>query len=241
MVNRKLVSGLLGVVAFLFPACGSAPPSGGHQDGTPSAGPPGAKGPLPGFNLYLDAFHVMKDDPTHMIEAHHYCRKIDADRTECVLFDGPGEDARMNGVEHIISEALFDQLPAAERKSWHPHNYEILSGQLMLPNLSLSKEKAAVTKMMNSYGKTWHFTDPSNHGVPEGAPRLAWSFNADNECPESLITARDARIHRSTSDTRNDRADLLLRAHPQEGVDALAAAFPDRRPIPGVAEKMPPP
>jgi hypothetical protein len=54
-----------------------------------------------------------------------------------------------------ISEALFDTLEAEEKKSWHPHNYELLSGQLVLPSIPDVAEKAALAKKINSYGKTW--------------------------------------------------------------------------------------
>ena len=50
---------------------------------------------------------------------------------QCVLFDGNTVGARMMGVEYIISEKPYNTLPSDEKAYWHPHNYEILSGQLL--------------------------------------------------------------------------------------------------------------
>ena len=58
---------------------------------------------------------------------------MNQDFAQCALFDGNGRDARLNGVEYIISEKLFETLPHEERQYWHPHNAEILSGQLVAP------------------------------------------------------------------------------------------------------------
>jgi hypothetical protein len=60
---------------------------------------------------------------------------MNEDFAQCVLFDGNTSDARMNGIEYIISARVFNNLTAAERKYWHPHDYEILSGELIAPGL----------------------------------------------------------------------------------------------------------
>src|SRR5690606_19836976 len=78
------------------------------------------------------------------------------DFAQCVLFDGDGEGARLHGIEFIISESLFDGLPEDERRYWHPHNYEILSGQLVAPGIPAVAEMELMRGKMNSYGKTWH-------------------------------------------------------------------------------------
>jgi hypothetical protein len=65
-------------------------------------------------------------------------------------------NANLNGIEYIISEQLFETLTQEERQYWHPHNGEILSGQLVAPGISASAEKELMKGKMNSYGKTWH-------------------------------------------------------------------------------------
>jgi hypothetical protein len=54
-----------------------------------------------------------------------------------------------------LEEGKAASLPDEEKKSWHPHDYEIFSGQLMLPGVPEIAEKAALQKKMNSYGCLW--------------------------------------------------------------------------------------
>lgn len=183
--------------------------------------------PVRSFDQYLDGFHVMKDNTSLHMEAHHYCKDMNEEFTQCVLFDGNTEDANLIGIEYIVSERLFATLPDDEKQRWHPHNYEILSGQLILPGVPAPAEKAALAKKLNSYGKTWHVWDtghaghPASHDLPVGSPMLAWSYNRDGEIPAALIGARDQRMKVDTSQKRKDRADLASKAKPQMGVDAL--------------------
>ena len=144
--------------------------------------------------MYLDGSHPAKDDPAIVMESNHYCNQVNEDFTQCVLFDGNGKGARLHGVEYIISEKLYGQLPAAERMYWHPHNYEILSGELVMPGLPQAAEKAALDTKINSYGKTWHFWRTGVHGeqpdpLPYGPPHLAWSFNHDGELPAEVASS----------------------------------------------------
>lgn len=194
--------------------------------------------PLAGFDIYLVGFHPMKEHPEQQMEAHHYCHQMNEDFAQCMLFDGNSKDANMNGVEYIISEKLFGSLPTEERAFWHPHNGEILSGQLMAPGLSKAAEKALMKTKMNSYGKTWHFWHTDKQKLPLGEPMLAWSFNRDNEALPGLVEKRDERMGLDTATTRVGRRDLQPLARPQAGVDDLKGKF--NRPttdIPGVTQR----
>jgi hypothetical protein len=134
------------------------------------------------INIYLVGFHPMKNDPSHQMEAHHFCKQVNEDLRKCVLFDGNTRGANLNGIEYIISEKLFETLPQGERRFWHPHNAEILSGQLVAQAYPEIAEKEVMGGKMNSYGKTWHVC-PTDQGqkLPLGEPVLAWSFNRDGE------------------------------------------------------------
>nr|WP_233739571.1 OBAP family protein [Lysobacter sp. GX 14042]MCE7032547.1 OBAP family protein [Lysobacter sp. GX 14042] len=198
-------------------------------------------GPMAKFDVYLVGFHPMKDDPQHQMEAHHFCHQVNEDFAQCALFDGNTTAANLTGVEYIVSERLFGQLPADEREFWHPHNGEILSGQLVAPSLPEAADKALMRSKMNSYGKTWH-TWSTRHGtqpgdsMPIGPAMLAWSFNRDGEARPELLRSRDERMEMDTTERRGHRQDLVELARPQEGVDALRDAFPDATPIPGVED-----
>src|SRR3954447_22917588 len=148
--------------------------------------------PLKDFDIYVAGLHCAKHDAGMQMEAHHYCRQVNQDLLQCVLFDGNTKDANLIGIEYIVSERLFATLPVDERAYWHPHNYEILSGQLTAPGLPEIAERAFLEQLMNSYGKTWHTWHTGRHDgepgdrLPLGDAKLMWSFNRDGEADERL-------------------------------------------------------
>jgi hypothetical protein len=196
--------------------------------------------PLAKFDVYLNGFHPMKDQPGQQVEAHHFCRQVNEDLAQCALFDGNTASANLNGIEYIISEKLFATLPDEERRFWHPHNGEILSGQLVAPGIPDAAEHELMKKKMNSYGKTWHAWNTGANGktgdkLPLGPAMLAWSFNRDGELLPNLQEERDTRMKIRTGEKRKKRADLRQLAKPQSGVDDLKGKY-DRpaQDIPGV-------
>jgi hypothetical protein len=240
--------------------CALAAPAFAQHESPPSVGPAGAPktaktqvleagakvlqsaAPMRGFDVYLVGFHPMKDAPEQQMEAHHYCHQRNEDFAQCILFDGNTADANMNGVEYIISEKAFLLLPEAERQYWHPHNGEILSGQLIAPGIPDVAERALMKTKMNSYGKTWHTWNTGHEGhtgeaLPLGEAKLAWSFNRDGEALPALVAKRDRTLGVSTAGKRRDRADLKALAKPQSGVDALNGKYArPTTPIPGVVD-----
>jgi hypothetical protein len=232
---RSLGTTLLSVcgAAFAGFACAQGNASSSNPDPS-SVQSSGYFEPIRQIGVYLDGFHVMKKAPDLFLEAHHYCAAKGDDLLQCAIFDGNTSDANLVGIEYVVSEHVFDQLPAEEKEFWHPHDYEILAGQLVAPGMQESEEKALMKKWMNSYGKTWHlwntgyFGRPQADSVPLGVPMLAWSFNADGEAPARMVVDRDQRFGMSTEQRRTDRADLRSLAQPQEGVNDLAPFFPNR-------------
>lgn len=198
--------------------------------------------PLDPMNVYLVGFHPLRHEPSHQMEAHHFCKQVNEDFAQCVLFDGNSSEANLNGVEYIISERLFESLPEEEKQYWHPHNYEILSGQLVAPGLPDFAEKELMKSKINSYGKTWHFwrtgtAHSEGENLPLGEPELAWSFNRDGEVDPDLVRQRDEQMGIDTEQKRQDRQSLLEFANPQHGVDLLKDEFSGgTETIPGVRD-----
>lgn len=198
--------------------------------------------PTDKLDVYLVGFHPMKDDPHHQMEAHHYCHQVNEEFAQCALFDSNGANANLNGVEYIISERMFEALPEEEKAFWHPHNYEILSGQLIAPGVPDVAEHALLKNKMNSYGKTWHTWHTgsaagSGSNIPSGPAMLAWSFNADGEIDPALVESRDRAMRLDMGEERRERQDLVPLAKPQRGVDLLAGAFPKRSKPSGVSDQ----
>ena len=182
------------------------------------------------LQVYVVAFHPLKNDPGRQMVVHHYCNQLNEDLMQCALFDANTRDAHLNGVEYIISENLFKTLPAAERGLWHPHNHEILAGHIVGPGLPDVAEKEFLEGKMNSYGKTWHTWDTgawsakggtgtakAGDALPLGRPELGWALTGDGEAAPGMVEARDRELGVDTAKKRDSRKSLAPLARPQEG------------------------
>jgi hypothetical protein len=191
-----------------------------------------SSGPADRFHLYLCAFHIAKKDPRFVVEAHHYCSPINDEAHQCVIFDSSGKNARILGVEYIISDALYRRLPEAEKKYYHPHSYEALSGMLVAPNLTEEEEHRSMKGLITTWGKTWHtWPDPST-ALPMGEPLLMWSATKDGQIPADALAARDRRLKISTDRKRRKRAAFgaVPQIDPPKSVDSLGRQFTNEGP-----------
>ena len=112
--------------------------------------------PVKQICAHLNAYHVYASDLTRCVEANHYCSHITEgeyndgcvqlpleetggllnlipDVRQCIIYDSPKPNARLIGVEYMITPRLFDTLPSEEKKLWHTHEYEVKSGMLVMP------------------------------------------------------------------------------------------------------------
>lgn len=160
--------------------------------------------PVEKMHLYLCAFHIAKENPKFQIEAHHFCSPAGKEIHQCVVFDSNDVNARLLGVEYIITDEAYRRLPEAEKKFWHPHAYEILSGQLVAPDMPKEGDDM-FPGLIRTWGKTWHtWRDPSTE-FPVGEPLLMWSANGDGQIDNALIGKRDAKFGVSTDRIRERR------------------------------------
>lgn len=127
--------------------------------------------PTDALNAYPDGFHFYNGHIHSQMEAHHYCAISNEEVIQGVLFDGNVKDAKLMGVEYIISEKLFATLPPAGKALWHSHAHEVKAGQLIAPRIRAPAEHALMEKLVHTYGKTWHtwHTD-LDKDLPLGVP-----------------------------------------------------------------------
>lgn len=124
--------------------------------------------PVDAISTYLDGFHFYSGDKNGQMEAHHYVTVLNEDVMQAVIYDGNTKNARLMGVEYIISERLFKTLPPEEKKLWHSHQYEVKSGSLVAPGLPQVADKALMSKIVNTYGT------PGTPGIPTGIKPCQW-------------------------------------------------------------------
>lgn len=166
--------------------------------------------PVQALNVYLDGFHFYNGNMTAQMEAHYFCAKVNDDLSQCVIYDGKSADARLMGVEYVVSEKLFRLLPPEEKKLWHSHGYEVASGQLRAPAMDAQAEHALMKGLATTYGKAWHtwHTD-QGFALPLGVPALMMALTADGQLHAALQTARDQRMGTSTTLARRQRTDIV--------------------------------
>lgn len=185
------------------------------------------KAPVEALNAYLNGFHFYNGQLSAQMEAHHYCSHLNEDVIQCVIYDGNTKEAKLMGVEYIVSAAVFETLPEQEKPMWHSHVHEVKSGQLVAPGIPQTAEHALMKKLVTTYGKTWHtwHTD-ANKALPTGAPQLMMGFTADGQADAAMVASRDSRFGISSSDKRRDRASI-----PTPGIAAGADGWQHGRTI----------
>ena len=166
------------------------------------------KYPLSAMSTYLNGFHMYADDMGRQVEASHFCIHLRHDLHQCVIFDRNAADARLIGIEYIISEERFRGLPEEEKRLWHSHHYEVKSGELVAPGIPDLAEHAYFSDLVTTYGKTFHTWQYDRDDFPYGIPQLMMGFTQDGQADEALVHGRDRRLGVSTARKRQNRADI---------------------------------
>jgi hypothetical protein len=166
------------------------------------------KYPVAAMSTYLNGFHMYADDMGRQVEASHFCIHLRHDLHQCVIFDRNAPDARLIGIEYIVSEERFRALPDDEKRLWHSHRYEVKSGTLAAPGIPELAERAYFTDLVTTYGKTFHTWQYDRDDFPYGIPQLMMGLTADGQLNEALVAERDRRLRRSSADKRRKRAGI---------------------------------
>ncbi|KAH0490399.1 hypothetical protein TgHK011_001869 [Trichoderma gracile] len=171
--------------------------------------------PLKNVCAHLNAFHAYANDPKRAVEANHYCGHLSDDVRQCIIYDSPEPNARIIGIEYMITPEKYETLPAEERRLWHSHVYEVKSGMLVMPNRLVPQapwelaEKREMEKVVTLYGKTYHLwqTDRGDE-LPLGEPQLMTSYVADGQLDWRLVRERDERFGVSSEKKKEARKDI---------------------------------
>lgn len=224
---RLMGTGTMGLAATAgLTRCGHAQEPEEKQDQT--------TGPLRKPHLYVCGIHAVKANPGFQIETQHYCSMLNEDVHQCLLYDSAKRNAKLLGVEYIISDKLYRKLPEEEKKYWHPHTYEVLSGLLVAPDLPPGKEQELMRALLTTWGKAWHTWPDPTTDVPVGEPLLIWSLTGDGQTDEKLLAQRDRRLGISTRELREARTNTLGYEVPQidqpETLDAVGRQWTNEGP-----------
>lgn len=220
--------GALGAGLTLAPAV-----AGAVHDHQPAQG---AVTPLSGPHAHFCGIHIAKNNPKFQIITQHFCAAHSEDghgneMFQCVLFDGLDKNAKLLGVEYIVSDEQYRRLPDGEKKYWHPHTYEVLGGGLIAPGMDEEEERKFMKMVLTTWGKTWHTWPNPADPVPLGEPLLIWSLSGDGQADDALIAKRDAQFNVSTAKIRERRIQELGLEPPQvslpQSIDSLGRQWRD--------------
>lgn len=171
-----------------------------------------SEAPLRSIHAHVCGFHFYNGQMDRQVIAHHYCSHLGEEVLQCVIYDSDKPNARLIGIEYIVSERIFKTLPEEEKKLWHSHVYEVKSGALIAPRVPEIADRELMKKLVNTYGKTWH-TWQVDRGdqLPLGIPQLMMGFTKDGQANQALIDARDEGYGISSAEKRKNRADISHR------------------------------
>ncbi|KAF9587507.1 hypothetical protein IFM89_003525 [Coptis chinensis] len=108
--------------------------------------------------------------------SHHYLiHRLNQELFRCAIYDSDDPSTeRLVGVEHIISERIYNVLPPDERKLWHSHAYdnEMLKEKLWVNLLVVEVlKRTELPDLSRSYGKFWCTSElKSGDALPLGMP-----------------------------------------------------------------------
>lgn len=126
--------------------------------------------PAMGFTLHIDALKHLAGHPNAV--AHHWCKGINDNLTECLLFDSDGPHARLVGVETIVPTKVWAKFSPSEQAQWHYHRTEIAKVHATLPDLSKAEAAKVVASILETYGKIYILWDPMTSQAPVGSPSI---------------------------------------------------------------------
>lgn len=201
-MDRRELFGVLG-------ALGTAPICSSTSQAVADHGGKEGEGPLSASHFHFCGIHMAKKNPKLQFITQHYCAAhsggSEGDVFQCVLFDGSGKNAKLIGVEYLISEDAYAKLPESEKKYWHAHTYEVLGGGLIAPGMTPEDEMKFMKVIIKTWGKAWHtWPDPSTP-VPTGEPLLIWSLMGDGQVDEKVLAERDKQFKVDTTKIREVR------------------------------------
>jgi hypothetical protein len=199
-MDRRELIGALGAIGAV-PVCGAIPTAAAHGEK--------ADGPMAAPHFHFCGIHMAKKNPNLQFITQHYCAAhmggTEGDVFQCVLFDGTGKNAKLVGVEYLISDEAYRKLPDDEKKYWHAHTYEVLGGGLIAPAMTAKEEMEFMKVVIKTWGKAWHTWPDPKTAVPVGEPLLIWSLMADGQVNPQLLAQRDKEFKVDTAKIREAR------------------------------------
>lgn len=167
--------------------------------------------PIKHMSQHVCTFALYSHDLGRQLETHHYISRLTEDFLQAAVYDSDQPNARLLGVEYILSDRLYEGLPAEEQKLWHSHAYEVKTGLWIHPELPEMVARPELESLAKTYGKFW-CTWQVDRGdrLPLGAPALMMSPQgvALGKVKEELVEKRDQKYNISREALEEKRVEI---------------------------------
>jgi hypothetical protein len=126
------------------------------------------RSPADGFNIHILAPHRHEDGTVHG-PYHHYCKSINPQVMQCMIFMSDDPNAELVEIEYFIDKKLVRTNVTLEQwnKHFHDHAEEIASGRVQVLDLPPEKAKKIAEAASKTDGIIFHLW-PMGAVVPNG-------------------------------------------------------------------------
>jgi hypothetical protein len=172
--------------------------------------------PVREINCHTDAILFFSGEPKRQIEVHELCTWLNDDVAQCLLYDSDRSNARLIGVEYLVSDRIFKALPEDEQKLWSSKQYEVKNGLEVAPRLPQTAENALMQDLVNMYGKQFCTWQVDQHYLPLGAPKILFNLAEEGPSPDAgLLERRAKKLNADPKKLSEERSDIVAhKVHP---------------------------
>ena len=161
--------------------------AGGHR---PDAGVKAPIAEVIHCPLAFAGVHLLKELPERSAGRLPLLQDLNDDMNQCVLYDGTGPDAKLIGIEYLVSDAVYQKMPAEEKAYWHDHKYEVDAGLIRSLTQTGDDEKADAGEGPHPLGQGLPHLGRRARPIPRGPARLFWSVTGE----EPFVLPADAKL-----------------------------------------------
>jgi hypothetical protein len=120
------------------------------------ASPAISGGPAEGYNIHVQAPHMMEDG-TVGGPFHHYCKGINDKILQCLLFESTDDNAPLMAIEYFVAKDLSRKLPLIQwHRFFHDHKVEIATGRVKVLDVPADQAKAIAEAAAKTDGVIYH-------------------------------------------------------------------------------------
>lgn len=144
-MNKKIFMLIIIALLLLLAAC------------APKTAETAKESPQKGFDLHVDAKHYVKNA---RVPVHHWCKTINPQLIECLMFDSDNANANLIGIETIVTKDVWTAFAEKQKKEWHDHATEIIEAEATLPDTPAEEAAKIVEFLKGTRGRVvyiWNF------------------------------------------------------------------------------------